>query len=66
MSVAIVEATDEYGAVIVSGSNLALSSQEVASALKKLGGTIVVESEPRNGTTFRIKLPISGPNEVSE
>ena len=42
MSVAIVESSGEYGAVIVSGSNLALSPETAAYAWHKLGGAKVL------------------------
>ena len=42
MSVAIVEAAGDYGAVIVSGSNSSLSPQGVADAWQKLGGAKIL------------------------
>ena len=42
MSVAIVESSGEYGAVIVSGSNLALSSEKAAEAWQTLGSAKVL------------------------
>jgi two-component system NtrC family sensor kinase len=41
------------------GTGLGLSI--VYSALSKLGGTIKVNSDPGQGTTFTIRLPITGP-----
>ena len=41
------------------GTGLGLSI--VYSALTKLGGTIKVDSEPGQGTTFTIRLPFTGP-----
>ena len=47
MSVAIVERSGEYGAVIVSGSNLALSPEKAAEAWQALGGAnvLIVQNE---------------------
>ena len=42
MSVAIIESTGEYGAVIVSGANLALLPQLAAVEFKKIGGASVL------------------------
>ena len=42
MSVAIVESSGEYGAVIVSGSNLSLPAQKAAEAWEALGGASVL------------------------
>lgn len=42
MSVAILESSGEYGAVIVSGSNLALSPEKAADAFQMLGGAKVL------------------------
>ncbi len=42
MSVAIVESSGEYGAVIVSGSNLALSPEKAAEACRTLGSAKVL------------------------
>jgi ribokinase len=47
MSVAIVESSGEYGAVIVSGSNLALSPKKAAEAWHALGGAraLILQNE---------------------
>jgi ribokinase len=42
MSVAIVDASGDYGAVIVSGANLAIEPQAVAGAWERLGGARVL------------------------
>jgi ribokinase len=42
MSVAIVESTGDYGAVIVSGSNLALNPDEAGDAFVRLGGAPIL------------------------
>jgi ribokinase len=42
MSVAIVESTGDYGAVIVSGSNLAIKPQDAGAAFTRLGGAPIL------------------------
>lgn len=62
MSVAIVETTGDYGAVIVSGSNLAINPQDAGAAFTRLGGApiLILQNEVPDAVNIAVTREAKG------
>ena len=62
MSVAIVETTGDYGAVIVSGSNLAINPQDAGAAFTRLGGApiLILQNEVPEAVNLAVAREAKG------